>query len=961
MAAAIQRELEKAIDGEVRFDKVSRALYSTDASVYQIEPLGVVIPRSAEAVVRAVEIAARHGVPITPRGGGTSQAGQSIGAGLVLDTSKHLNRVIEINPDQRWARVEPGVVLDELNAQLRPHNLRFAPDVSSASRATVGGMMANNSSGARSVLYGKTIDHVIEQRVVLSDGQLAHFRPLDAGAWQRAREGDSIEARAYRAIPDLGQRHAAEIDRRFPKVLRRVGGYNLDEFVDPSRPVDLTRIMVGSEGTLGFIVDARIRLVALPAQKSVMTIEFDHLLDALGATPLILEHQPSAVEVMDDFILSHAKGHAILNAQRQAMLTADGSALLCVEFYGETIDELRTRMSALERDLAAVSPRQVRQVLDPQAQARIWSFREAALGLSTATTSDGKAISFVEDTAVAPDKLRDYIERFIAIVKRHGTTAGVYAHASVGCLHVRPVVNLKTADGVAMFEAIANEVADLVLEFGGALSGEHGDGLVRGAFNEKMFGSELYGAFREVKKTFDPQGIFNPGRIVDTPPITSHLRYGAGYVTPAPATFFDFSKDQGFGRAVEMCSGVGLCRKKREGTMCPSYMVTRDEADSTRGRANTLRLAMAGQLGDAKLSDEAVHEVLDLCLECRACKSECPVGVDVARYKSEFLSSYWDRHGMSAAARAFGDGHSAAVWGSRFAPLSNKIANTPLARWAAELLVGLDRRRSLPIWTRETLRKQLAAGTGNGEPGAVRALLFADTFTDHADPEIGLAAIDVLNASGIGTGVAPNVCCGRPLISQGRLQEARKLAAANVHALYDAADGGQAIVFVEPSCLSAVREDAPDLLRGELQRRARVIAGRAMLFEDFLEAECASGRATLALKPGPSNILLHPHCHQRSMGLAAPAKALLSRIPEASVVDLEAGCCGMAGSFGYTADHYDVSCAIAERKLLPAARSMPAGGVLVAGGTSCRHQVADLAGVSAVHPAILLRSLLKEH
>ncbi len=960
MSITLQRELEQAVDGEVRFDRVSRALYSTDASVYQIEPLGVVIPKSGEAVIRAVEIAARHGVPITPRGGGTSQAGQSIGSGLVLDTSKHLNRVIEVNPDQRWARVEPGVVLDELNAQLRQHHLRFAPDVSSASRATVGGMMANNSSGARSVLYGKTIDHVIEQRVVLSDGQLAHFKPLDAAALERARLGDSIAARAYRAIPELGQRHAAEIDRRFPKVLRRVGGYNLDAFVDASRSVDLTRIMVGSEGTLGFIVDARLKLVPLPAQKSVMTIEFDQLLDALGATPLILRHAPSAVEVMDDFILSHAKGHQILNAQRQAMLSADGSALLCVEFYGDTVDELRERMSALERDVASLSPRQVRQVLDAQAQARIWSFREAALGLSTATKSDGKAISFVEDTAVAPEKLRDYIERFIGIVKRHRTTAGVYAHASVGCLHVRPVVNLKTADGVAMFEAIANEVADLVLEFGGALSGEHGDGLVRGAFNEKMFGAELYGAFRAVKKTFDPQGIFNPGRIVDTPPITSHLRYGAGYVTAQPMTFFDFSQDEGFGRAVEMCSGVGLCRKKREGTMCPSYMVTRDEADSTRGRANTLRLAMAGQLGDAKLSDEAVHEVLDLCLECRACKSECPVGVDVARYKSEFLQGYWDRNGMSATARAFGSGHTAAEWGSRIAPLSNAMANSSIARWAAEQLVGLDRRRSLPVWTRETLRDRVRVQGSGARDQGVRSLLFADTFTNYADPEIGLAAIDVLRSAGLATQVAPNVCCGRPLISQGRLQEARKLAAANVHALYDAAHDGQAIVFVEPSCLSAVREDAPDLLRGELQRRARVIATRSMLFEEFLETECAEGRATLALKPGPSNILLHPHCHQRSMGLASPAKALLSRIPGASVTDLEAGCCGMAGSFGYTRDHYDVSAAIAERKLLPAVRAMTADSVLVAGGTSCRHQVADLAGVTAKHPAILLRSLIKE-
>ena len=971
----LQPELEAAVDGEVRFDKISRALYSTDASVYQIEPLGVVIPKSTEAVIRAITIAARHGVPLTPRGGGTSQAGQSIGAGLVLDTSKYLNRVIEINPDERWARVEPGVVLDDLNATLRPHQLRFAPDVSSASRATLGGMMANNSSGARSVLYGKTIDHVLEQRVVLADGSLAHFHPLDAGQLSHARQGDSIEARAYRSVPELSIRHAAEIDRRFPKVLRRVGGYNLDAFVDPSRPVDLTRIIVGSEGTLGFIVEARIALVPLPAQKTVLTIEFDHLLDALGATPLVLRHRPSAVEVMDDFILSHAREHPALDAQRRSMIQRDGSSLLCVEFYGDHLDELIARMEAVERDLEGSGfPCRCRHIIDLTSQARIWSFREAALGLSTAMKTDGKAISFVEDTAVAPEKLRDYIERFIKIVGRHRTTAGVYAHASVGCLHVRPVVNLKTASGVRTFESIANEVADLVLEFGGALSGEHGDGLVRGAFNEKMFGSELYEAFRTVKRIFDPHELFNPGRIVDTPPITSHLRFGVGYETPAPETMFDFSEYEGFGRAVEMCSGVGLCRKSREGTMCPSYMVTREEAHSTRGRANTLRLAMNGMLGDAKLSDQGVHDVLDLCLECRACKTECPVGVDMARYKSEFLAGYWDRHGVSLRAQAFGHAHATSRMGSRFAPLSNAIANIGPVRWVMEKTIGIDRRRTLPRWTRQTLRKQvgnyppsrLRQGYG-GQVGAqegghhhaeTEPLLFVDTFTEYEAPEIGIAAMEVMQAAELHPELAPNVCCGRPLISQGFLGEARRQAAANVHALYDLAARGHALVFMEPSCLSAVRDDAPALLRGELQYRARVIARECFLFEEYLERECGAGHATLRLTPGPANIHLHPHCHQRSMGLAAPARALLSRVPGATVIDLEAGCCGMAGSFGYTRDHYDVSRAIGERKLLPAARALDARSVLVAAGTSCRHQVHDLAGVKAMHPAELLRSLL---
>lgn len=959
MGSHLQRELARAVDGEVRFDSISRALYSTDASVYQIEPVGVVIPKSAEAVAAAITIAARQGVPITPRGGGTSQAGQSIGSGLVLDTSKHLNRVLEINPDERWARVQPGVVLDDLNAALRQHNLRFAPDVSSASRATVGGMMANNSSGARSVLYGKTIDHVLEQHVVLADGSLAHFRPLDGVALAEAQRGDTIAARAHRAIPELAARHADEIGRRFPKVLRRVGGYNLDAFIDRARGVDLTRIMVGSEGTLGFIVEAKVGLVPLPAQKALLTVEFDHLLDALGATPLILEHRPSAVEVMDDFILSHARQHPALDAQRRSMIQRDGSSLLCVEFYGDQADALTERMEAVERDLAGAGiPCRPRQVRDLAAQARIWSFREAALGLSTAMKTDGKAISFVEDTAVAPERLRDYIERFIAIVNKHQTTAGVYAHASVGCLHVRPVVNLKTASGVRQFEAIANEVAGLVLEFGGALSGEHGDGLVRGAFNEKMFGSELYEAFRTVKRTFDPDRVFNPGRIVDTPPITSHLRYGAGYETPAPATFFDYSEFDGFGRAVEMCSGVGLCRKNREGTMCPSYMVTREEAHSTRGRANTLRLAMNGTLGDARLSDRGVLEVLDLCLECRACKSECPVGVDMARYKSEFLSGYWDRHGVALSARAFGHAHAASRAGSLLAPLSNSIAGSAPVRWAMEKTLGIDRRRTLPRWTRQTFRKQAGRGPRHDDTGRAAALLFVDTFTEYEAPQVGLAAIEVLRSAGVAAGIAPNVCCGRPLISQGLLSEARRQAAANVHALYDHAARGQAIVFMEPSCLSAVKDDGPALLRGELQQRARTVAQACRLFEEYLEQECASGRATLRLTHGPANIHLHPHCHQRSMGLAAPAKALLSRIPGATVVDLEAGCCGMAGSFGYTRDHYDVSRAIGERKLLPAARAVDARSVLVAAGTSCRHQVHDLAGVTAIHPAELLRSLL---
>jgi FAD/FMN-containing dehydrogenase/Fe-S oxidoreductase len=955
----LRRDLASAIEGEVRFDAASRALYSTDASVYQIQPLGVVIPRTAADVVRTVEVAIRHGVPLTPRGGGTSQAGQAIGAGLVLDTSKYLNRILAIDPGARTARVQPGVVLDELNAALKPHDLRFAPDVSSASRATVGGMIANNSSGARSVVYGKTIDHVRELEAVLSDGAVTHLRPLPVRELETARQGDSVAARAYRTIPALAQAHAAEIERRFPKVLRRVGGYNLDAFVDPTAPVDLSRLIVGSEGTLALVTEAAIGLVPLPRARALLTAEFDHLLDALGATPLILRHGPAAVEVMDDFILSHTRENPTLEAMRRSIVEREGSALLCIEFYGEHAEELPPRLDALARDLGASGfACRTRALTDAAAQARVWSLREAALGLSMATRGDGKAVSFVEDTAVAPEHLRDYIERFAGIVSRHGTTAGIYAHASVGCLHVRPVVDLKTAEGVARFEAIATEVADLVLEYGGALSGEHGDGLVRGAFNEKMFGSELYQAFRTVKQTFDPQGLFNPGRIVDTPPITAHLRFGAGYLTPDPPTFFDYAPFGGFGRAVEMCSGVGACRKTLAGTMCPSYMATRDEAHSTRGRANVLRLAMSGRMEDAGLDDEGVHAVLDLCLECRACKSECPVGVDVGRYKSEFLAGYYQRHGIPLEVRAFGRIHQLAPWGSRFAPLVNAVAGSALGRRMNEALLGIDRRRQPPRWARRTLRERLSGA--RTRTAAPRAVLFADTFTSHVEPEIGVAAFEVLDHAGVGATLAPHVCCGRPLVSKGLLAEARDLAARNVAALYPRASRGEAIVFVEPSCLSAIREDAPDLLSGSLREKARIVGQQAVLFEELLEREIAAGRARLALGPGPPAVLLHVHCHQRSMGLGTAAAALLSRIPGTAVTDLDAGCCGMAGSFGYAREHYEVSRAIGERKLLPAARALPAGAVLAAAGTSCRHQVAHFAGVDAVHPAVLLRSLLEE-
>jgi FAD/FMN-containing dehydrogenase/Fe-S oxidoreductase len=953
---ALRRDLEGALDGEVRFDALSRALYATDASVYQIQPTGVVIPKSRQDLVRVVQLCRRHRCSITMRGGGTSQAGQAIGPGLVVDTSKYFNHLLEVNVDERWARVEPGIVLDELNAAIAPFKLRFAPDISTASRATVGGMIANNSSGARSVRYGKTIDHVLSLDVLLSDGSVATFGPAAATDFSASPFG----AAACVTVVSLAREHAAEIERRYPKVLRRVGGYNLDAFVNTADSANFARLIVGSEGTLGVVLEARIRLVPLPAAKVVLVIQFDDLLDALGATPAILQHQPSAVEVMDGFILNHTKQSPDLHRLRQTFVEGEPAAILCVEFYGNRNDDLVERLGALERDVRERGHgTRCHRATEAAAQQAIWSVREAALGLSMAMKGDAKSLSFVEDTAVAPEKLRDYIGEFLALIRRHGTTAGVYAHASVGCLHVRPVVDLKTDGGVKMFEALASDVADLVLKYGGALSGEHGDGLVRSPFMERMYGPVLYDAFRQIKRTFDPDGLFNPGKIVDAPPLASNLRYGSAYRTTRQETTFDYGDYGGIAGAAEMCSGLGACRKTLAGTMCPSFMATRDETHSTRGRANALRLALAGQLGSAGLSDDAVHQALDLCLECRACKSECPVGVDVGRMKSEFLAARWRRGSVPLRARALGHVDRVARWGSRLSVLSNAVARSGVARRVNERVLGIDRRRMPPVWAGRTLREQLA-GTGRHRERPVTVALFADTFTNHMHPAIGLAALDVTERLGYGVTIAPNVCCGRPLISQGLLTDARRRAGENASLLFELANAGQTLIFFEPSCLSAIREDAPDLLTGDMRRKAMTVARQSMLFEEWLETETAAGRARLALRAGPRNILLHGHCHQKAMNALAPAKALLARIPGATVVDPDAGCCGMAGSFGYMREHFEISRAIGERRLLPAVRALGHDGVVVASGTSCRQQVLDFTGVRAVHPAELIRDLLSE-
>lgn len=955
--------LAGSVSGEVRFDRLSRALYSTDASVYQIVPAGVVLPRTEADVAAAVRACARFRVPLTARGGGTSQAGQAIGPGVILDASKHLNRVLEVDAGGRRARVEPGCVLDDLNAAVRPLGLQFAPDISTANRATIGGMVANNSSGARSVIHGKTIDHVLELKVVLADGSAIRCGPLDGPGLESKCARDDLEGACYRAVRRLAAEHAGEIERRFPKILRRVGGYNLDAF-RPGAAFNLAHLFVGSEGTLGVVVEATLRLVELPRARATLVVEFAGLLDALAATPAILAHRPAAVEVVDRYVLDSTK----LNpeaARLRDFLRGDPGAILLVELYGDGPDELPPRLDALEADLRARGHGDhLLRATEAAAQARIWKLRTLALGLSMAEKGDAKAISFVEDTAVAPEHLRDYIAEFLQILARHGTRAGVYAHASVGCLHVRPVIDLKTEAGVRRFEAIAAEVAELVLRYGGALSGEHGDGLVRSPFQERMYGPALYQAFRELKRAFDPLGLLNPGKIVDAPPLATSLRYGAGYVTPEVPTTFDFSADGGLTRATELCAGVGECRKTRSGTMCPSYQATRDERDSTRGRANVLRLAITGRAGLGGLTDPAAREVLDLCLECKACKAECPTNVDMARLKAEVLHRHHRAHGTPLRNRAFGHVAALGRWGCRLAPASNWALRGRAGRWLGEALLGIDRRRLPPAFAGRTLARRLApllmgAVPDDTPPGV---LLIPDTFANHFEPDVGEAAVALLRRAGRRVALGPRGlrCCGRPLISNGMLDRAVAHAAHNVDRLGPWADRGWTIVACEPSCLLTIQDDYPALLRGEARRRAEAVAASCLTFEEALEAalaEAEGGPDRLGLVAGPRRILVQGHCHQRALvGMGATLR-LLGRVPGAEVVDLEAGCCGMAGSFGYEVEHYEVSRLVGEQRLFPALRRDGPEAAVVAPGFSCRLQIGHFTGLPALHPAQLLARL----
>lgn len=956
----LEHDLRRVIAGEVRFDPASRFLYATDASMYQVEPIGVVIPRVPEDVLAAVEVARRHRVALLPRGAGTSLTGQAVNRALVIDFTRHLNRVLEVNVEERWARVEPGVVQDELNHHVRPLGLLFGPDTSTSNRATLGGMIGNNSGGAHSIVYGLTVDHVLELTVVLADGTRLVLGEVSEEELRRRAERPGAEGRIYREVARIRAEYADEIRARYPAYWRRVAGYNLNELVGVGikpgswagggdgrpRPLSLARLVVGSEGTLCTVLEAKVRLVERPRVTALAVIHYRDLLEALESSQAILETGPYAVELTDKTILDLARGNLELR-RRMDFVEGDPAAILIVEYAGSSEAEVRGRLEALEaRRRREGFGYAVHVAWDPAEQHSIWKVRKAGLGLLLGMKGDRKPIAFVEDTAVDPKHLPEFVSRFRQVFAKYDTEGAYYGHCSVGCLHIRPVINLKTARGLEQVRAIAEEITALVLEFGGTISSEHGDGRARSPFLERMYGPRLMQAFRELKRAFDPEDRMNPGNIVASPGLTEHLRYGPQYVTWEPPTLLDFSDQGGFAAAVELCNGVGVCRKTLEGTMCPSYMVTRDEEHSTRGRANALRAVLSGALPPAEFTGRRLYEILDLCLECKACKAECPSNVDMAKLKYEFLHHYYQAHGLPLRNRLFGRIARVNALAARAPRLANALTGFAPVRWLLEALVGIDRRRPLPPLAAEPFptwfaRRPAPAAAPRGE-----VVLFHDTFTTYNVPEVGRAAVELLEAAGYRVVLVDRRCCGRPLISKGLLAEAREHAAWNVERLAPWVARGVPVVGLEPSCLLTFRDEVVDLLRTE---SARAVARGSFLLEEFLLRERARG---LALPFGAEGrrALLHGHCHQKALVGTAPTAAVL-RWAGYTVEEVDAGCCGMAGAFGFEREHYEISVRLGRRRLAPAVEAAGDGTTIVAPGISCRQQIAHLTGRRALHPA----------
>lgn len=957
-ATVLEAELSARIQGEVRFDDVSRMLYSTDASNYQIEPVGVVIPRNTDDVVAAVEMATSHNVPILPRGGGSSLAGQTVGAALVIDMSKYMNRVLAFKPETRSITVEPGINLDMLNRQVKAQGLMFGPDPSSSNRATIGGVIGNNSSGAHSILYGMTSDHIRSLRIQMAGGSAVDLTggTLD-DAEQRATADDAL-GRLLKRLLAFRETHHDLIERDFPPHWRRATGYSLKEFLAPDQAFNPARLLASGEGSLATVLNATINLVDLPPRTGLVLLQFDDLIAAMEATSIILETEPSAVELMDRMLINLTRAQPLYSTQI-SFIKGDPAGILAVEYYGANEAEIERKCQHLIQHL------QLRKVhlstepqvlLDPKRQDNVWSVRKAGLGLLMSVRGDAKPIPVIEDVSVPVEHLPAFVAAVEQMVARHGTTAAYYAHASAGCLHIRPLVNLKELSGVEAMVEMAHEAAEMAHRFGGVMSGEHGDGLQRSELNELLFGSELYAAMKEFKGIFDPNGLMNPGKVVNGPPMSENLRYGPAYKPVTIKTNLDFTQEGGLLGAIEMCNGAAVCRKLKAGTMCPSFMATKDENDSTRGRANALRNALAGNvLTPADFADKKTYDTLDLCLSCKACKTECPSSVDMAKIKTEFLSQYHERHGTPMRARMMGHIHTISRLAAPVAPFANLALRTPLARPGMRLM-GVHRDRKLSAFDRNTFVRRWHRHRKHAPVPSVtrgKVVYFHDTFATYNYPNIGMSAVQLLEAAGFEVLIEERrACCGRPMLSKGLVDSARKSARRNISVLAPYVKQGIPIIGTEPSCILTLRDEYKDLLPGDADVMA--LAENSFMIDEFLaklEKDDDLG-ITWKTNTGPE-VFFHGHCHQKALIGVGPSMSILSA-SGCRPTESGAGCCGMAGSFGYETEHYEISRKVGEERLFPAIEETSVEVQVSVAGVSCRQQIEHFTGRNTKHIAEVL-------
>ena len=955
--AELHAVLAAECEGEVRSDAYTRHLYARDASMYAIEPLAIAFPRHEADVVAAMEVSRDRGVPLLARGAGTSLAGQTVARALVLDLSRHMNQIVEIDPEARTARVQPGVVQDDLNHAAQHHGLMFGADTSTSNRATLGGMIGNNSSGSHSVRFGMTCDHVRALGVVLADGRRARLEPVDEAEWARRASLTTLEAAVYRELPGIVERNRAAIARDHPPFWRQAGGYRLDRLARDGAPFDLAKFVVGSEGTLVVVTEADVDLVARPAAQAIAVGHFRSTAEAIAASADAIAHDAAAVELMDHMILELSR-QRLEYAALSGILEGEPSALLFVTFFGDTEAEAAAGVDRLASDWARHGHgyhtlRAVRAV----DRAALLKVRKASLGLLMAASSGGRRpLAFVEDTAVPPERLPGYVEEFSAVLARHGLQAGFYGHCSVGCLHIRPFVDLSKPRQVATMRAVAQEILELVVRYGGVNSSEHGDGLARSEFNRRVFGDQLYAAMREVKALFDPDGRLNPGKIVDAPPMTENLRDAALPPAGPLHTHLRFA-DGGMRGAADRCMNIGACRKTDSGVMCPSYMATREEQHTTRGRANALVKALSTPDPRAALGDQRLHEIMDLCLECKACKSECPLSVDMASLKSEFLSHYQQIHGTPLRSRAFGAIRLLNRVGAATAPLSNLPGRVPLLRRALDARLGIAAQRPLPRFERDTLIRWFARRATPAGPFPRGEVVFlADSFTTFTEPAIGQACVELLERAGWRVQLQSRGCCGRASLSKGLLDQAHSMAGALVESLAPYAARGVPIVGCEPSCVLTLRDEYLDLLPDD--PRAHTVADQVRLVPELLVQAIDDG--DLRLHPASAlagrRIVLHAHCHEKAVTGTRATLELLRRIPGASVEEIDAGCCGMAGSFGFESEHYELSMQIGALRLFPSLAAEDADVLVAATGVSCRQQIAHGTPRRAWHPVELVRT-----